>query len=726
MITIRISDSFSLRIILIKGDNLSHIPFVARAFRASASLVAVIAVTNGAHAAEAAAEYDAGDGIIVIGKAEGYVATESVTATKTDTPLIDIPQTIQIVTREKLEDQAHHSIADVLHYVPGITVGQGEGNRDQITLRGQNTTADFFLDGVRDDVQYYRSLYNIERVEVLKGPYAMIFGRGGGGGIVNRVQKTPQDAARIAGSASVNSFGGYDITADINQPISGNAALRLNAFYEKLESHRDFVDGERYAINPYLAVDLGGGWKVGLSYEYVNDDRVPDRGVPSVECAAAGCIHKPLKGHRDTFFGAPGINRAGLEAHIGKLRIDGELAENLDWSTTLLYGDYDKYYTNVFPNSAVRLSDNTIQLDGYRDDTERKNFIAQSNLVWDIGLGGLDQKLLFGVEYGDQDTTNGRTVSDTRPRINVDGFTYPVFGFPFTTISRATVSHVKFFSAYVQDQISIGEHLDIVGGIRFDRFEIDGNDLFAGWAFGRTDEKWSPRFGVIFKPRSGISIYGSYSQSFLPRSGDQFISLTPSTETLAPEKFTNYEIGAKWDIRPGLNVSAALYQLDRTNTTTPDPQLPTTTILAGKTRTRGAEVMLVGRLTPEWQVSGGYTYQDAHLKGNGDIRVAQVPKHHFALWNRYDFNRFVGAGIGVIHQSSQWAALHNPGVSGATRLPAFTRVDAALFFKASENVQLQVNVENLLDESYFSDAHNNNNITPGAPINVRLTARVKF
>lgn len=678
---------------------------------------AMILVPTAAFASDATENAD--QSIIVTGKSEGYVATNSVTATKTDTPLIDVPQSINVVTREQLDDQAHHSMTDVLRYIPGATVGQGEGNRDQITLRGQNTTADFFLDGVRDDVQYYRSLYNIERVEVLKGPYAMIFGRGGGGGIINRVQKTPQaETLFVAGSASVNSFGAYDVAADVNAPISSAAAVRLNAYYEQIDNHRDFVDGERYGVNPYVAFDLGSGWKVGLSYEYVNDDRVPDRGVPSVN-------GRPLDGHRDTFFGVPGINRTGLEAHIGKARLDGELAEGLNWSSTLLYGDYDKYYTNVFPSSSVNASDRTVQLDGYTDATDRENFIAQSNLVWDADFGGVGNKILLGVEYGDQGTSNSRNVVSARQLVDVDNLVYPNFVFLMAP-ARATVSNVEFFSAYAQDQISIGEHIDVVAGIRYDRFEITGTNLRTSTDFGRTDEKWSPRFGLILKPQPNISIYGSYSRSFLPRSGDQFISLDPSAPNLAPERFTNYEVGAKWDIQPALSLTAALFRLDRTNTTTPNAARPTDTDIAGTTRTKGAELALVGRITPQWQVSGGYTWQDGHIKGNDDVRIGQVPKHQFALWNRYDFNPSVGAGIGVIHQSSQWAALHNPGVSNATRLPAFTRVDAALFFTASEKVQFQVNVENLLDEEYFSDAHNNNNITPGAPINARLTARVKF
>ncbi|MGE3692044.1 MAG: TonB-dependent receptor [Novosphingobium sp.] len=678
------------------------------------STAGILASALPAHADEAAEQE-----ILVIGESQGYLSVDSYTATKTDTPLIDVPQSIQVITREKLDDQASHSIADVLRYVPGVTIGQGEGNRDQITLRGQNTTADFFLDGVRDDVQYYRSLYNLERIEVLKGPYAMIFGRGGGGGIVNRVQKTPHAESLFAtGAASVNTFGAWDVSADINAPMGSKAAVRLNAFYEHLDGHREFADGERYAFNPYVAFDLGD-WKAGLSYEYVHDDRLADRGVPSI-----GGV--PLEGHRDTFFGVPGINRTGFEAHIVKARLDGKLADNLDWSTTLLYGDYDKFYANVFPNSSVRLSDRTIELDGYRDDTDRENFLVQSNLVWDFDLGGVSNKMLLGLEYGSQKTTNGRVVSVTKPRIYVDSFTMPAFGFPFTSVSRATTSDVEFFSAYLQDQIHLGEHIDLIGGIRYDRFDIKGVNQVSATPFARLDEKWSPRFGLIVKPRPEMSIYASYSQSFLPRAGDQFISLTPSTQSLAPEKFTNYELGLKWDIRNGLSLTSALFLLDRTNSTTPDPANPTTTIVIGATRTKGFEVEITGRITPKWQVSGGYTWQDAYLKGNEAIRVAQVPKHQVSLWNRYDFSRRLGAGIGLIHQSSQYAALHNPGVSNATLLPSFTRVDLGLFFKATEQLQFQVNVENLFDTAYFSDAHNNNNITPGAPINARFTLRAKF
>jgi catecholate siderophore receptor len=672
---------------------------------------------------------DAGDNddsrtIIVTGASEGYVASNSITATKTDTPLIDIPQTINVVTREQLEDQAHHSLADVLRYIPGTTVGQGEGNRDQITLRGQNSTADFFLDGVRDDVQYYRGLYNIERVEILKGPYALIFGRGGGGGIINRVQKSPQDEIFYAGQASVNSFGAYDFSADLNAPLGDSAAVRLNAVYENLDSHRDFVGGERYAWNPYLAVALSPDWKLGLSYEYVNDDRTTDRGVPSI-ATAAGQPNRPITGYRDQFFGVPGVNRTKLEAHIAKLRLDGKLAENLAFSGTMLYGDYDKIYINVFANGAATAQNGTVALSSYSDPTKRENFIAQGNLVWDVNTGLLAHKILFGIEYGDQQSANSRingTLSNST--FNLATRIFPTVN--FNVPNRNTVSDVEFFSAYVQDQISLGEHVDIVAGLRYDRFDIQGIDLFPviDRPFARKDDKVSPRIGLIVKPQENVSLYGSYSQSFLPRSGDQFLALSVTQQNLAPERFTNYEVGAKWDIKPDLNLTLALFQLDRSNATTPDPVNPLASINVGKTRTKGVELSVAGRITPQWQVHGGYSYQDAALAGNDTVRLAQVPKHQASLWNRYDFTDSFAAGVGIIHQSSQFAAIRT--IATTTKLPAFTRVDAALYYDLSDAVQLQLNVENLFDTTYFSDAHNNNNISTGAPINGRFTIRAKF
>jgi catecholate siderophore receptor len=259
-----------------------------------------------APAAAADASADAADQTITVtGQRETYATGVTSTATRTPTDLNDVPQAISIVTERQIEDQAMLTIGDVLRYVPGATIGQGEGHRDQITLRGNNSTSDFFVDGLRDDVQYYRGLYNVERVEVLKGPNAMIFGRGGGGGVVNRVTKKPAANPFVRGSAAYDSENAFAFDIDANQPFGPDAAARLNAVYEDFNNHRDVYGGRRFALNPTAAFSILGLTRFDLSYEYEDDERVVDRGVPSL----AG---RPLTGFRDAFFGDPNINRSAV------------------------------------------------------------------------------------------------------------------------------------------------------------------------------------------------------------------------------------------------------------------------------------------------------------------------------------------------------------------------------------------------------------------------------
>ena len=708
---------------------------------ASVSLIAIAAVPIQAATQEVLEEGFADDQeIIVTGEKEGYVAISSA-GLKTDTPLIDTPQTVSVVTREQLDDQALQDIGDILRYTPGASIGQGEGNRDQITIRGQNTTADFFVDGIRADVQYFRPLYNIERVEIHKGPNAMIFGRGGGGGIVNRVTKSPiADRQFGEATASVDSFGAYFLSGDLNLAVDDTAAFRINGLYEEFNNHRNFYDGRRFAVNPTFGAELDDQNRILLSYEYVDDDRAVDRGNPA-ELRATGnsCSFAdpcgPLTGYRDTFFGQPGTNRTTLQAHIVKLRVEHDFSDELMFSATTQYGDYDKLYRNIYPVDArsndIRLtpSGNSVTLDGYVDTTDRENFITQSNLLLTGDTGAFGHSLLLGYEIGQQQSANARrdilfaasnddlvVVPLTDP-IAVPAFTFPVF-------NRSTFSNLKFLSLYVQDQISIGDHFDIIGGVRFDRFDLDVNDIQSGLLLNRTDEKFSPRFGAIYKPQENISIYASYAKSFLPRSGDQFLTLTPNTANLAPETFVNYEIGVKWDLTSGLSLTTALFRLDRDDQAILLDNQGNST-LSGS-RTEGVEFQLVGKLTESWQINAGYSYlngqqRNATTIGGQDLRLFQVPEHMVSLWTKYDFTEQFAGGIGVTHQASQFATNDN-----SVRIPAFTRVDAALYYDLSEKVQVQLNVENLFDETYFPSVHNNDNISTGEPLNARLTVKFGF
>ena len=668
--------------------------------------------------AEAAAD-DEAPAIIVYGRPDGYDIEKTPTATKTQTPLIDVPQAISVISREQLDDQAIATLGDALRYVPGVTLGQGEGHRDQITLRGQNSTADFFVDGIRDDAQYYRPLYNVERVEVLKGANALIFGRGGGGGVINRVSKAPE-FGRTHGSVSgrIDSFGAWSLAADLGTPLSDQVGVRLNAAYENFGNHRQLYGGHFVGITPTIGLQLGDTTSATLTYEYVEDRRLTDRGVPS-----RGGL--PLTGYDNTLFGSPTTNRSEVTAHLVHGRIDHAFSDTLSTNLSVQYANYDKFYSNVYPNAAVTGA-NTVALAGYANGTDRTNLIGQGNLIWKGSTGGIGHTVLLGFEAGDQDTFNTRNnaVFPSGATVTLaETITIPPVTFPVRT--SASQSNATFWSVYAQDQIDIGEHIKLVGGLRYDHFNISSVNLVSGFSGQRSDGKWSPRIGLILKPRENVSIYASYAKSFLPQSGDQFTVLDATTQALAPEEFRNLEAGVKWDITPALAFTAAVFRLDRSNTRATDP-ISGMVVQSGSSRAEGIEFSLVGRAAEGLDLSLGYALQDGEIRSTtaaapAGRKLAQLPRHQASAWARYNVTPRLGLGLGVIHQSSTWATISN-----AVLLPAFTRIDAAAYYKVSDAVTVQLNVENLTDTDYFPAAHTDNNISTGKPLSAKATLRVKF
>ena len=662
---------------------------------------------------------DEAPAIIVYGRPEGYDTDETETATKTGTPLIDVPQSISVLSREQLDDQGVHQLGDALRYVPGVVLGQGEGHRDQITLRGQNSTADFFLDGLRDDAQYYRSLYNIERVEVLRGANAMIFGRGGGGGVINRVSKAPEfSQTKLAASASVDSFGAWSVATDLGTPLSDTVGLRLNATYEEFDNHRQDYNGHFIGITPTLGVKLGDATSFAVSYEYAEDSRSTDRGVPS-----RGGL--PITGYDETSFGSPAINRSDVTAHLVHARLDHEFSDALSVNLSGQFADYDKYYGNVYASSAVSAA-NTLTLAAYRTPTQRRNWIGQGNLVWKTSTGGIGHTLLLGFEAGDQHTVSTRqngTFPGGATVTLAQRITIPTVAFPATTSS--TNSSVQTLSAYVQDQIDLGDHVKLVLGLRYDDFQMASVNLISGFSGKRSDGKWSPRVGLILKPQDNVSVYASYARSFLPQAGDQFTVLDATTQTLAPEEFRNLEAGVKWDLSDRLAFTLAAYQLDRSNTRANDP-ISGSVVQTGSNRVRGIEAGLIGEVTPDLHITLGYALQDGEIRTTTTAApagrpLAQLPRHQASAWGRYDLSKQFGVALGVVHQSSQFATISN-----TVRLPAFTRIDAALFLELSDRIAVQLNVENLTDTDYFPSAQTDNNISTGEPINARLSLKLKF
>ena len=660
---------------------------------------------------------------------DGYIAEGTSTATKTNTPLLDIPQTINVITDDFAEDTGSHSLGQALLYVPGVTVQQGEGHRDQITIRGQETNADFFTNGVRDDIQYFRDLYNVEAVEVLKGSSALMFGRGGAGGVVNRVTKQANGERIYEATATLGSFDKRYFTADVGNKVSENLAFRLNAMYENSGGFRDHYEVERIGLNPTATLKLGSKTKLSASYEYRYDDRTVDRGVPGVLATM-----EPLRWFQDTFFGNPDVSFTEFTGHVATLTFEHEFDNGLQLRSHLSYNDYDKFYQNIMPGSQVDAAGNFVvganggdtDAGGYNNDTQRESFFWQTDLSYSFKTGEfVKHNVVAGFEYSQQDQVNQRFVptvpggvvpfTETLNINNPTTFT-PV---AFNTMTRDRHSDVTNESVFIQDQIEIGQYLELIGGVRFDRFDIDFRDARANVQRARTDEEYSPRVGVVVKPMKGLSIYGSWSRTFLPSAGDQFDNLSGAGVNFEPQEFENREIGFKWEVMPRLYLTGALYQLDRTN----QPFTVGTDLQAGETETRGGEIGLAGYVTDKWQINLGYTNQKSEIQfgGNDGNSVEGVPRHQFSMWNRYQLTNMFGVGVGVIHQSDHFATSGN-----TVTVPGYTRVDAALFADINDNWSAQLNVENLFDKEYFASAHNNNNISPGAPLSAYVTVKAKF
>jgi len=468
----------------------------------------------------------------------GEYAVGAVTsATRTATPLRDVPQSVTVTTRQLIRDQLMLSMGDVLRYTPGVQVHQGENNRDQVVIRGNTSSADFFVDGVRDDVQYYRDLYNVERVEALKGPNAAKFGRGGGGGVVNRVIKEAEFQPLREASIQAGGYGHKRAAADLDQPLSESVAFRLNAMYEDSDSFRDSVGLQRYAINPTLAVRAGEHTRLALGYEHLHDMRVADRGITSFQ-------GRPADVDISTYYGNPGDSRVRAEVDLATALVE-HTAGQLVVRNRTTFGAYDRGYQNYVPG-AVTSDKSQVALSAYNNATRRDNFFNQTDLVWKTVTGALEHTLLAGVELGRQGTDNFRNTGyfgDTSTTFLVPYAAPTISEPPVTFRQNATDAdnHVKTLvgATYAQDQVEISKWLQVVGGLRFDRFDLTYHNNRNGDTLPRVDDLVSPRAAVIYKPATPVSLYTSYTVSWLPASGDQFSSLTNVTQQLEPEKFTN-------------------------------------------------------------------------------------------------------------------------------------------------------------------------------------------
>ena len=659
--------------------------------------------------------------------------SDQLNSVKTPTPILDVPQSVTITTQEDIEERGVTSIGQIVEYTPGVNTSQGEGHRDAIVFRGVRSTADFFIDGMRDDVQYYRGLYNLEQVEILRGPNALLFGRGGTGGVLNRVTKKGVIGQNFgSGQLALDTFGEFGVQGDLNLAVADAAAFRINASYENLANHRDFFDGERIGINPTARLQFGEATTIDLSYEYANHKQFIDRGIPT------GTDGRPVEALQDITFGDPELNYSELEAHLLRASVQHRFSDSWKGVVSAFYGDYDKLYSNFYVEN-FDPANNQVTLDGYVDTTRRENLILSANFVGEFATGGIGHTLLVGGEYigtssaddrfnpvWDQTSDDLEIFNVQRPLALRGGIGTNASGEPtraaFSDLNDFTQSEIDVLSLYIQDEIELTEWLHVVLGGRFDSFDIAVLDVPANVTLSRRDEEFSPRGGIILKPQENISIYASYSESFLPRSGEQFASLGGGADALAPDTFTNLEAGLKWDFERGLSLTGAIFEIEQSSPQPNDNDPSTLDVI--DSRIQGFELQLAGEVTQGWSITAGYSFLDGeqvNRLGPTGLRPRELPENKFSIWNNVEVSERIGFGLGLTHQDESFIDNGNTAV-----LPAFTRVDVAAWFDVTDNFRLQVNVENLTDTLYFPNAHANNQASVGAPLNARFAVTGRF
>lgn len=684
----------------------------------------------------------------------GVYANSTSVATKTNTPLLNIPQSLTVLTKDYIRDQNFQSLTDVTRYVPGVAIHQGEGNRDELVIRGVDSSANFYVNGFRDDVQYFRDLYNAQSIEILKGPSALAFGRSAGGGLVNRTLKEADGARVYDATMQVGSYGDRRVSLDAGQAVNENVAVRLNAFYEGSDTFRDYGHLERYGINPTVTLKPSDDTKIKLSYEFFHDFRLADRGNPSQGLPGGATRFNPTEpfapnGNLSTFFGSPIYNYAKVEVQTGMAIIEHDFGNGLTVRNGSIYADYNRGYQNVYPGGtgapaaagggAVTPDQTTLSLNAYQNYTPRENAFNQTDFVYKTATGPVLHTVAFGTEFGRQTGLSQRNsgqfpqVSPTSPFVLVNPFNPTFFG-PVTFNHIASDANSKYRlnieSGYAQDQIELTRWLQLLVGARYDNFDLTALDLNTNTNRARVDDFISPRAAVTVKPIDSVSLYTAWSISYLPASGDQFSALNPSTIILEPQRFESTEIGAKWNINPKLLLTAAAYQILRANV--PVNIGGGLSIPGGMHHIRGFETALTGYVTPDWQAVLGYAYTDARIANDltapgvtppivAGNRVQLVPYNQVSLWNKYQINPVWSAALGVIYFSDSFASSDD-----SVRLPGFVRVDAAVYAKVNDMWRVQLNVENIFNKGYWATADGDNNISPGQPRTFRATAIAKF
>ena len=660
--------------------------------------------------------------------ASRYEVTESSSATKIAVPLRDVPQSVSVVPQAVMRDQNAQSVQDALQNVPGLSFSVGDGQRDQVAIRGFTAITDQFIDGVRDDALYFRDLSNIERIEVLKGPASVLYGRGSAGGLINRVTKKPLAEPFREIGATLGSEGQKRGEFDIGTATADKQTLfRLTGALEDSSGFRNQYFLERQALAPSITFKLKPQTTLTLQADYLKDKRLADQGVPSFR-------GRPVDVPIETYYGAAnGRERAFVQSDVTStsLTLDHAFSDTLKLHSVLRAYDYslDRNYTTI-----SKVTDGpvpTVTIAQTRRLRDEDGVYLQNELSHTVQWGGTRHQILYGLE---------RQNKSEQLSSLANAATYNLFNPVLATLSPLPTSivpsannqnRVNVAALYWQDLVTLNPQWKVLAGLRYDRLRQSRDDLTArNIDLTRTDNTVSPRLGAVYQPSEQLSLYASYSRSFQPIS-DSFV-FRANSDQLKPTQTVNLEIGAKLDLGAKASVTAALFNMSQTNIQVADPLNASFSLPVGKQRTRGLELSFAGEIAPRWEVIGGYAYMDSAItestertsagtpfKGN---TAALTPRHGLNLWIKRKFDNGYYLAAGGRAESARYASPDN-----LTVLPGYGVINLGAGYE-QKKFDIVVTLKNLLNRKYYVAAHSgaNDYNLPGEPRSLLVSARYRF
>ncbi len=677
--------------------------------------------------------------IVVTGEGQrGYRVPNASVGTRTDTPTRDVPFSVQVLPRDLLRDQNVTSINDALKNVPGaVPTLIPSFNNASFNIRGFRTgnfvnlspNSDILKDGIADPTNLFGVQFtNIERIEVLKGPASVLFGRGTPGGTINLITKQPLSIPLYEVEATVGSFDFYRGAIDFSGPLNESKTVlyRLNASYQDSGSFVDFLENRNILVAPVISFALSDRTKLTLDFEY-QEARTDgfSTGLPLVGTILSnpnGKIPRSRNVGEPYFFSDTKIISAGYN-------FEHKFSD--DWSIRNVFRA-SFYDLDEIRNSVSRLgSDNrTVSRDIFDTITYYNAYTLVTDVTGKFNTGSVEHKLLFGFDLSRVDNTRTFFGDGTIPPLDIFN---PIYNQPFSIIPGGgefrfdQASLTDSLGIYVQDQIKLTENLKLLLGARFDTYKQTDRDFVSNDSFSQSGSNLSPRFGLVYQPIQPISLYASYSESFTPVISGVFSNRADGSP-FKPERGRQYEVGIKADLSNKLSATLAFFDLTRSNVLTDDPNDSRFSIQTGEQNSQGIELNVSGEILPGWNIYGGYTYTNARLTSDTTFpvgnRLQTSPQNAFSLWTSYELQKGdlkgLGFGLGFFYVGDRAGDLAN-----SFMIPSYFRTDASIFYK-QDRLRISLNFRNLFNIDYFETAQNRNRIVPGAPFEVQGTISWRF